>query len=198
MVTLPDNITTAALALVLGVLLGAGGYHVLTGDPEASLDGIPSGPGVLERKLDRQLQSSDTSGQEAEPELRVKMKRDTTVIRDTVRVPVPTNLSDQPAVSSRSPISVTEDRVTWTFFDPRTRQWTQQVHAVPEDRFNLSAYAATRAYAPMRNVSLAANRTFVGVGIALRYRRLEASVSGLTTPDLADQRVSFGLRWKLW
>jgi len=197
MVTLPDNITTAALALVLGVLIGAGGYHLLTADEEASLDGIPSGPGVLERQLDRQLQSSDTSGQEAEPELKVKFKRDTTVIRDTVHVPIPSRLSSTPAVSSRSPLEVTSDRVTWTFFDTRTGRYRQQVHAVPQDNFSLSAYATARAYAPVRNVSLASERTWLGVGLSAEWRRLELSVSGLTTPDLADQRVSVGLRWRL-
>lgn len=198
-ISLPNNTTTAALALVLGVLIGAGGcYYFLHEDQEASLEGVPDGPGVLERNLDRQLQPSDTSDQEAEPDLRVKYKRDTTVIRDTVHVPIPSNLSSTPAVSSRSPLEITEDRVTWTFFDPRTRQWTQQAYAVPQDNFFLRAHALVRVYAPVRNVSLAAERTWAGVGVSARWRRLEASVSALTSAGFERQRVSFGVRWRVW
>lgn len=199
MVALPDNITVAALALVLGIAVGAGGTYWLTSsDPEPQTDlaelGEMEGQGVLERV--RSIAPEDTSGQEeADVEIRYKTKRDT--VRDSVYVPIPSSLPSQPLLSSRTPISVTESKVTWTYWDPAARQFEQKLYAVPQDRFSLSAHVLARTYAPLRAPSLSLDRAFVGVGLSLRYRRLEATVGALTTPDLSAQRVSVGLKWEL-
>jgi hypothetical protein len=184
---LPQNVVPAALALVLGVLAGAGGMWHFTAEstPDTDLARMGEMEGVLEQKLDRELAPEDTAGQEEEPDLQVKFrtKRDTVV--DSVYVPVPSNLSSTPELSSASPIEVTEDRVTWTHFDPAARQWQQDVFAVPSDPLSFRAHVLARAHAPFREISLSAERMWAGVGLSLRYRRLEAALNGLTTPSLS-------------
>lgn len=200
MTQLPNNVTLAALALLLGVLIGAGGmYYFTSSDPEPRSElaelGEMEGEAVFNRM--RALAPEDTAGQEeADVEIRYKTKRDT--VRDSVYVPVPSSLPSQPLLSSRTPISVTRSEVTWTYWDPAARQFEQKLYAVPQDNFSLRAHALVRAYAPLRDFSLGLGRTWAGVGLSLRYRRLTASVSALTTPTLSRQRVSVGLRWKLW
>jgi hypothetical protein len=198
MVALPDNITVAALALVLGIAVGAGGTYWLTSsDPEPQTDlaelGEMEGQGVLERI--RSIAPRDTAGQEeADVEIRYKTRRDT--VRDSVYVPIPSTLS-KPKLSDAAPISVTQEQVTWTYWDPAARQFEQKLYAVPQDNFSLSAHLLARTYAPLRAPSLSLDRAFVGVGLSLRYRRLEATVGALTTPTLSQQRVAVGLKWEL-
>jgi len=196
---LPQNVVPAALALVLGVLLGAGGMWYFTAEsaPDTDLARLGEMEGVLEQKLGRPIQEEDTSGQEEEPDLQVKFrtKRDTVV--DSVYVPVPSNLSSTPQLSSTSPIEVAEDRVTWTHFDPATSQFQQDVFAVPSDPLSFRAHVLARAWAPARSISLSAERMWAGVGIGVRYRRLSVALNGLTTPSLSRQRVEVGLRWRL-
>lgn len=198
MVTLPPNATLAALALVLGVLIGAGGTYYFTSSTQPSGSDVATigemeGQGVLERI--RSIAPEDTAGQEeADVEIRYKTKRDT--VRDSVYVPIPSTLS-KPKLSDAAPISVKKDRVTWTYWDPTAGQFEQKLYAVPQDRFSLSTHLLARAYAPMRAPSLSLDRAFVGVGLSFRYRRLEATVGALTTPTLSRQRVSVGLKWEL-
>ncbi|MCS3707173.1 hypothetical protein GGP62_002160 [Salinibacter ruber] len=198
MIQLPDNVTLAALALFLGILIGAGGTYYFTSSTQPSGSDLATigemeGQGVLERI--RSIAPRDTSGQEeADVEIRYRTKRDT--VRDSVYVPIPSTLS-KPKLSDAAPISVTESKVTWTYWDPSARQFEQKLYAVPQDNFSLSAHVFARTYAPLRAPSLSLGRTWAGVGLSLRYRRLEATVGALTTPDLSDQRVSVGLKWEL-
>jgi hypothetical protein len=199
MIQLPDNVTLAALALVLGVLIGAGGMYYFTSSTQPSGSNVATigemeGQGVLERI--RSIAPEDTSGQEeADVEIRYRTKRDT--VRDSVYVPIHSSLPSQPLLSGPTPISVTQDRVTWTYWDPAARQFEQKLYAVPQDNFSLSAHVLARTYAPLRAPSLSLDRAFVGVGLSFRYRRLTATVGALTTPDLSDQRVAVGLKWEL-
>jgi hypothetical protein len=195
---LPANATTAALALVLGVLLGAGGMWYFTAEsaPDTDLAKLGEMEGVLEQKLDRGIAEEDTADQD-EADLRVKYRTKTDTVRDSVYVPVPSNLSNTPQLSSSSPISVTENKVTWTHFDPAERQWQQDVFAVPSDPLSFRAHVLARAWAPFRDISLSAERMWAGVGLSLRYRRLSVALNGLTTPSLSRQRVEVGLRWRL-
>lgn len=196
MIALPSNVTTAALALLLGVLIGAGGTYYFTSSEPTSSEGVAQfdrmeGQGVLERM--RRLAPSDTAGQdEADVEIRYKTRVDT--VRDSVRVPVPTSLPSMPMLSDRTPIEVTADRVTWSYYDPSDDRWEQRLYSVPTDRWELSAYATARAR--MAGLSRP-ERVWVGPALRLRYRRLSAHVSALTTPLLKRQRVFFGLRYKL-
>lgn len=199
MVALPENTTVAALALVLGLAIGVGGtYYFMSSEPKSELAklGDMEGKSVLERI--REIAPRDTSGQEeADVEIRYKTKRDT-VYEDTLRVPVPENLASRARISDRSPIAVTEDRVKWTYWNPTELRYEQKLYAVPQDRFKLSVHALARAHAPLRAPSLSVDRTWAGVGLSLRYRRLEASVSALTSAGFERQRLTFGLRWRLW
>ena len=195
---LPQNVVPAALALVLGVLAGAGGMWHFTAEstPDTDLARMGEMEGVLEQKLDRKLAPEDTAGQE-EADVRVRFKRDTVRTVDSVLVPIPSSLSDRPQFSSANPISVTEDRVEWTHFDPAEQEYRQDVFDVPGDPLSFRAHVLARAHAPFRDISLSTERMWAGVGLSLRYRRLEAAVRALSTPDLGAQRVEVGLKWRL-
>jgi hypothetical protein len=195
---LPQNVVPAALALVLGVLAGAGGMWHFTAEstPDTDLARMGEMEGVLEQKLDRELAPEDTAGQE-EADVRVRFKRDTVRTVDSVLVPIPSSLSNTPQLSSASSIEVTEDRVTWTHFDPAEQEYRQDVFDVPGDPLSFRAHVLARAWAPARNISLSAERVQVGVGVGVRWRRLSVALNGLTTPSLSRQRVEVGLRWRL-
>lgn len=196
MLKLPNNATLAALALALGAVLGAGGYHFLSGDADSNTPlarmGEVEGTAVVEH--DRPLAPRDTASQ-SEPDVEIRYRRDTVTLRDTIWLRVPTSLPSKPVLSDRTPLKVTSDRVVHSYWDPLDQRFEQRVYSVPTDPFTLRAYATTRAYTPAGDVSLGLDRTWVGVGVTAKWRRLEATAAALTTPDLGRQRVAFGVRY---
>ncbi|MCS4139586.1 hypothetical protein GGQ13_003041 [Salinibacter ruber] len=195
MVSLPSNVTTAALALLLGALLGAAGTYYFTSSSTAQPSsstvaqvGQMEGQGVLDRI--RSIAPRDTAGQ-GEADVEIRYRTDTTRVVDSVYVPIPSRLPKTPAVSSKEPIEVTPDRITWTYFNTAERQWQQRLYAVPERRFEWSAHALVRASVVPQK------RLWAGLGMSLRYRRLEASVGALTTPRFGRRRLAFSLRYQL-
>jgi hypothetical protein len=187
MVTLPPNATLAALALVLGVLIGAGGTYYFTSSSQPSGSDVATigemeGQGVLERI--RSIAPRDTSGQEeADVEIRYRSKRDT--VRDSVYVPIPSGLPQTPAISSKEPIEVTSDRVTWTLFNKG--RWKQKVYSVPQDRWEWGAYAlAERSY----TVPEFQLEQRLGLGLTLVHRPQWASQLDLSV------EATTALRWE--
>ncbi len=89
------------------------------------------------------------------------------------------------------PVEVGAGRVTWTYFDTAAGQWQQRVYAVPEKRFTWSAHALVRASV------VPEKRLWAGLGMSLRYKRLEASVGALTAPDFSRRRLAVSLRYQL-
>jgi len=190
---LPNNLTTVLLALVLGLVVGAGTGYLLFGDRESSAPLAllnRDGQAVLDR--DRRITEEDTSGQET-PD--VEIRYDTVRVEDTLRVPVPASLPSEPIMSDRTPLDITSDQVTHSYYDPRDRRFEQRVYHVPEESWAFYAYALTRVHAPARDVSLGIDRVGVGAGIELRYRALRASLRALTTPTLSSQRLEVSLKY---
>lgn len=196
MIQLPSNVTTALLALALGVVIGAGGSHLLSGErsvgPIARM-GEVEGTAVIEKE--RPIAPRDTSGQE-EPdvEIRYKVRRDT-VYEDTLQVPVPSSLPSRPILSDRTPLDITDDRVRHSYYDIADRRWETRVYTIPEDNLSLGAFATVEAQSAIAGRPLAVDRIWTGGGLRLRWRRLEASVEALTTPLLKHEIVRAGLRY---
>jgi hypothetical protein len=187
MFQLPNNATVAALALVLGIALGAGGYHLLFGEfgPEPT-----ASPSIQDR--DRPLQPRDTSGEDTpQVEIRYRTRVDTLV--DTVRVEVPVDL-DPFVVSDPTPIDVESDRVTWTYWDPTETRWEQRVYTVPRPTWEGHLYALAKVESrPLRLPNL--DRVALGLGASLRYNDLRARVEG-TIPHRLRPRLSAGVIWR--
>lgn len=186
MIRLPPNVTAAILALFLGAILGAGGYHVLA----------PSGGNIdwEERtqiaQLDRFLQPQDTTSEvQADREIRYKTRtvRDTVREVDSVFVPVPSEMSE-PFVSDGQPLQVTPDRVTWTTWNPRERRHEQRIYEVPSETFEAQIYALAQVRNPPQLGLPDPFRIGAGIGGKVRYRkvgaRLEATLSHRLRPQL--------------
>lgn len=187
MIQLPANSTTAALALLLGLLLGAGSYHLLSPAPEQV--GLEQRTQILE--LDRFLQPADTSSQsQPDREIRYKVKRDTVV--DSVRVPVPSGLSS-PSVVDEQPLQVTAGRVELTRWDPQDRRWEQDIFAVPDPVFSSRVYGLVRIRNPPQ-LGLPRPRVGVGLGAEVRYRSLRARLESTLSPRLQPE-VEAALIW---
>ena len=190
MIQLPSNAVPAILGLLLGLLVGAGVSYFLLSEPEARP--LYDGPGLQAVELSRWLAPEDTSGQETpRTEIRYRTVRDT--VRDTLFVP--TSLSDG-VVSDRTPLDITEDRATWTYYDPQESRFEQRVFAVPQDALELYTHGLVRAWAPLDSVSPRLDRVYLGAGLGLRYKRLRVHISALTTPTLSEQRVSLGVVYR--
>jgi hypothetical protein len=181
---------TAAVEPVEGALIGAAGCYYFTSStqPHSSDVAAVGQQGALERI--RSIAPRDTAGQD-EADVEIRYRTDTTRVVDSVYVPVSSPLPDRPALSTKEPIEVGAGRVTWTYFDTAARQWQQRVYAVPDRRFKWSAHALVRASV------VPEKRLWAGVGMSLRYKRLEASVGAIATPKLRRQRLTIGLRWQV-
>lgn len=193
MIQLPSNLTVAGLALLLGLLIGAGGGYLLFHDSSTPVE-IVQGEGNQVVERDRPIAEKDTSGQE-EPD--VEVRYDTVRATDTLTVPVPSSLPLEPIMSDRTPLDITEDAVTHSYYDPRERRWEQRVYRVPADRFGLSFYGTAVARSPLREPQLRLGRTFLGVGVEVRYRTVEAALETQTTPTLTKQQIELTLRYDL-
>jgi len=189
MIELPSNITVAALAILLGALLGAGGYHVLAPltTQEAATETLQDRTAIYD--LDRYLQPRDTTSKaKADGEIRYKTRtvRDTVRQVDSVFVPIPSHY-DEPLVSEAQPLQVTPDRVNWTAWNPRERRHEQRIYEVPDKRFEAQLYALAQARNPP-SLGLEPFRVGVGIGGKVRYRkvgaRLEATLSQRLRPEL--------------
>jgi len=146
MIQLPNNITVAVLGAAVGLGLGlVAGWALWDSDRQpAPYSGLNSWEEVLRVDRDRAITKEDTSGQEEEPDLKIHYDTVEVTETDTVEVPVPKELGETPAVSSRSPLNVDPGRVTWTYFDTKEQRYEQQVYAVPVDRYRFSLYAVLR------------------------------------------------------
>jgi len=134
MIHLPDSMMTGTVALLLGLVSGAGAYHLLSGSSSTRLLTEMEQEGIVKINRDRALAPRDTTGQ-SKPDVEVRF--DTVRVTDTVTVGVPQSLADDPVVSSRTPISVTQDRVRWTYWDPADSRWEQRLWAVPQPTWSL-------------------------------------------------------------
>jgi hypothetical protein len=189
MIELPSNITVAALAILLGAVLGVGGYHVLAPltTQEAATETLQDRTAIYD--LDRYLQPRDTTSKaQADREIRYKTRtvRDTVRQVDSVFVPIP-SYYDEPLVSDAEPLQVTPDRVNWTTWNPRERRHEQRVYEVPEETFEAQLYALVQARNPP-SLGLEPFRVGAGIGGKVRYRsvgaRLEATLSQRLRPEL--------------
>jgi len=187
-IQLPSNATSAALALALGALLGAGAYHVLSPSPNPKP--LSGRTGVAQ--LDRYLQPRDTTGQdEADVEVRYKTRTETDTIRevDSVYVPIPSQMNVGSAlVATETPLDVGTDRVEFTAWDPQARRYEKRLYEVPSQVFEARLYALARLRNPPR--------LGLGLGASLRYRRLELHAQGTLSPTL-EPLVAASLRIRL-
>lgn len=195
MIQLPSNVTVAALALLLGALLGAGTYHVLSPDEEPRQPAA-STPIV---ELDRFLQPSDTTGEEeADQEIRYRTRTETRNVceGDSVFVPVPTELSSEALyVSDSTPLQVGPDRVTWTAWDTEERRHEQRVYEVPDETFRSNLYALVEIRNPPRLGLPTKTRWGAGLGARFRYRKFEGRVEGTLSPNLRPE-LAAAILWR--
>jgi len=187
---LPSNLTVAALAILLGALLGAVGYHVLAPltTQEAATETLQDRTAIYD--LDRYLQPRDTTSKaKADREIRYKTRtvRDTVRQVDSVFVPIPSHY-DEPLVSEVQPLQVTPNRVNWTAWNPRERRHEQRIYEVPDETFEAQLYAIAQVRNPPRLGLPDPFRIGAGIGGKIRYRRvgarLEATLSQRLRPEL--------------
>jgi len=194
-IQLPSNATSAALALALGVLLGAGAYHVLS--PSSSTEPLSGRTEIAQ--LGRYLQPRDTAGQdEADVEVRYKTRTETDTIRevDSVYVPIPSEMDVEGAlVSTENPLDVGTDRVEFTAWDPQARRYEKRLYEVPSQVFEARLYALARLRNPPR-LGLGTPRLGLGLGASLRYRSVELHAQGTLSPTL-EPLVAASLRIRL-
>jgi hypothetical protein len=193
MVKLPNNITVAALALLVGAAFGAGAYHLLAPSPTDE----PNWEGRTEIiELDRFLQPRDTTGEaQAGREIRYKTRTDTVRQVDSVFVPIP-SYYEEPLVSDAEPLQVTPDRVTWTAWNPSERRHEQRIYKVPSETFEAQLYALAKAENPPSPwLGLEPFRVGVGIGGEVRYRRLGARLEATLSRRLRPQ-VEAALLWQ--
>ena len=195
MIQLPSNATSAALALALGALLGAGAYHALS--PSSSTEPLSGRTEIAQ--LDRYLQPRDTSGQEeADVEVRYKTRTKTDTVRevDSVYVPIPSEMDVEGAlVSTENPLDVGTDRVEFTAWDPQARRYEKRLYEVPAQVFEARLYALARLRNPPR-LGLRDPRLGLGLGASLRYRSVELHAQGTVSPTL-EPLVAASLRIRL-
>lgn len=191
MLRLPSNVTTALLALCLGLLVGAGGYHLLDAEPSAELLTTFEQEGLAVLERDRRLEPADTSGQ-ARPVLEIRYRAipDTVTKRDTLLVPV--GLADG-VVSDRTPIELTSERVTWTYYDPKERRREQRVFRVPGPGREGELYGLLEARGRPWADSNRVGRVGLGAGASLSYKRVHARLEATIDRRLSPV-ASAGLR----
>lgn len=192
MIQLPQSATTAALAFALGALLGAGATYYLVGDRSEAVTVASDGPSTALFNRLRPLQPRDTASQE-KPDVEIRYKTKTDTVRDTLRVPVPTSIPDRPAVSSRTPITLTSDRATYTYFDTREQRWEQRQFQVPEDRYQMAVYTVgLRRWRPK------VYQAGLGVEAHLDPQWLPGAIEPFAEARVGSQLVlSTGLRWHI-
>jgi hypothetical protein len=191
MVKLPNNITVAALALLVGAAFGAGAYHLLAPSSGNEPD-WERRTEIIE--LDRFLQPRDTTGEaQASREIRYKTRTDTVRQVDSVFVPIP-SYYEEPLVSDAEPLQVTPDRVTWTTWNPRQLRHEQRIYEVPSETFEAQLYALAKAENPPW-LGLEPFRVGVGIGGEIRYRSLEARLEATLSSRLRPQ-VEAALMWQ--
>jgi len=109
-------------ALALGYQ--AGQWAAPEPAPEAQADTV---------EVERTITKRDTV---TETVPRTVVRYDTVREVDTAHVPVPTNMNLKGVIAPR-PVSITEEQITLTYFDPGSRQWTQSRYAVPDQHWAL-------------------------------------------------------------
>lgn len=183
MVRLPSNLTTALLALCLGLLVGAGGYHLLDAEPSAELLTTFEQEDLAVLERDRRLEPADTSGQ-ADPQLEIRYRaiRDTVERRDTLLVPAGLG---EGVVSDRTPIEVSPERVTWTYYDPSDDRREQRVFSVPGPGLEGELYGLLEARGRPWAASNRVGRVGLGAGASLSYKRVHARLEATI-----DRRLS--------
>jgi hypothetical protein len=191
MVKLPNNITVAALALLVGAAFGAGAYHLLAPSSGNEPD-WERRTEIIE--LDRFLQPRDTTGEaQASREIRYKTRTDTVRQVDSVFVPIP-SYYEEPLVSDAQPLQVTPNRVTWTTWDPRERRHEQRIYRVPDETFEAQLYALAQVRNPPPLGLPDPFRIGAGIGGKIRYRRIGARVEATLSQQLRPQ-VEATLTW---
>jgi len=196
MIQLPSNLTTAALALLLGALLGAGGYHVLSPDQEPR-QAAASTPIV---ELGRYLQPRDTTGEEeADTEIRYRTRTETRNVceGDTTVLPVPSNFRrEELFVSDAQPLQIGVDQVTWTAWDTDERRYEQRIYEVPSQAWEWGLYGVAQVRNPPRLGLPGATRWAAGIGGEVRYRRITLQAETTISPALKPE-VTATLRYDL-
>ncbi len=181
---------------MLGAVLGGGVCYWWTGGDRNS-EPISGRTTIFEPG--RFLQPTDTTGQrEPDVEIRYRTRTETTrvrdTLRDTLRVPVPSELTEG-VVSDRTPIEVTPDRATWTYWDPSDRRYEQREWRVPVDRYQASVYAVgLRRWQPRPTIQAG-----LGVEATLRPEWLPGAIEPFGEVRAGRQVVATtGLRWHVF
>jgi len=190
MIQLPDSLTVAALGAALGLVLGLGAGYWVWHTPDQGASELPELPGTWALERDRPLQPRDTAGQ-AEPDVEIRYRTRTDTIQDTVHVPLPSGLTEG-VVSDRTPIVVTPERATWTYWDPSDHRYEQREWRVPVDRYQGSVYAVgLRRWQPRPTLQAG-----LGVEATLNPRWLPGAIEPFGEVRAGRQVVaSTGLRW---
>jgi hypothetical protein len=190
MIQLPNFLTVAALGAALGLVLGLGAGYWVWHTPDQGASELPELPGTWALERDRPLQPRDTAGQ-AEPDVEIRYRTRTDTIQDTVHVPLPSGLTEG-VVSDRTPIVVTPERATWTYWDPSDHRYEQREWRVPVDRYQGSVYAVgLRRWQPRPTLQAG-----LGVEATLNPRWLPGAIEPFGEVRAGRQVVaSTGLRW---
>jgi len=172
-----DLLTAANLGrLVLGLALLSVGFYV---GQESAPQPDPLAPDTV--TVERQLVKRDTVT-ETVPETVVRY--DTVREVDTAHVPIPVDMDLRGVIAPR-PVNITEDQITLTYFDPSSRQWTQNRYATPQEHWAL--WPAVEIRTTPRGLQSTAS-------VGLRWRGWTVTGGYM----LADEERGWtvGLRWR--
>jgi hypothetical protein len=100
---------------------------------------------------------------------------------DTAHVPIPVDMDLKGAIRSQ-PVDISDEQITLTYFDPQSRQWTQNRYAIPEKHWALWPAVQIRTTLSGLQASALAN---------LRWRRVTV-FGGYTQVD-DDRGVTVGV-----
>lgn len=174
----PHSIQAAkwlAVGLAGLVLLYLGDYVGDSFEPERE----PAPPDTVTRE--RTITRTDTVTQTVPDKV---IRYDTVRSVDTVRITVP-DTSQIMGVIEPSPLDLSDDRATLTYYDPDAGRYVQNEYAIPKDRWALFPEVSART-TPLGIEASAA--------IGLRWR--DWTVTAGYTTMAGERGVTAGVRWR--
>lgn len=174
---------------VWGALLAAGALLALGYEARTWVEPTPEAPAPDTVVKERQITKTDTVT-ETVPETVIRY--DTVRTTDTVEVPVPSNFNVKGLIEPQ-PVDVSGQEVTLTYFDPQAGRYTQNVYAVPPDRYRFRLYAVG-----LRQWQPAMYQVGLGAEAYLNPKWLPFAIEPFAEARVGRHLVlSTGLRWHI-
>jgi len=156
--------------LVLVLAIASVGYYA--GQSTAPQPDAPAPDTVT---VERQLVKRDTV---TETVPRTVVRYDTVRRVDTAHVPVPTDMTFKGVIAPR-PVDVSSEEIALSYFDPKSRQWTQNRYSIPDEHWALWPEVEIRTTPVGLQASALANLRWRKVTVSAGYMQA-AQARGIT------------------